>query len=379
MVNKAQLLLENLQSVYDRAVTASNDKTFFLSLYEYIEVFNNNSALEPIWKSIVGMGNIENQHINELAEKAYTEMRSTYQEITKYVEENKIERPGVLKSIKDFVAYESNSMHSSNGPIRAREGCLSYALMLLAQEKTPERLEFCRKYGTISDEGIIAEWHFSPSFNKWEIESKRLDRLRETKVWNSWNKLVYFYKMFNNHEEVRNEQIKENNFLGVMNTALLFDEIERVMGYKHDPDKKIHEYKQPDYLSHLQRVHQYTKEALVKVIDELAVEERKRTWTYDPASGVLYIGGKVVQFKKNNFRAKILELISKSDRNKKKTWEWDGIMEEIEGLTVLDGKHKHKVYDTIKALAEAIALKTGVTDFLIYDTNTLHINPSYLE
>ena len=107
----------------------------------------------------------------------------------------------------------------------------------------------------------------------------------------------------------------------------------------------------------------------------------KTSWSYDPSTGILSINGKPVQFKKNNFRAKVLELLTKNSRNINKKWSWDEIYEAIERKRTeekLGKEEQDKVYYACEGITEQIATKSGVTEFLLFDTNTARINPLLL-
>lgn len=267
------LLLEKLQGIYDRAIGTQSSKVFFLSVYEYIEAFENADDLTHVWKAILEMGKIENKPLNELEAKSYEEMRVVCRKIQKYVDKNKVVRPGVLSSLKEYQSLEDGNMTSSNGPLRARADKIGYALMLLAEDKTADNLDFCREYGTVKDGGGVVEWHFSPSFNKWEEDRKRMDRLQKTKIWYSWDKLVHFYTVYKDYEKMQAERINSTKIFDIWNLKVLFDEITYVMSEKKEPNKHIYEYIHADYVLYLQRLHQYTKDKLMTVREEL--EQKK--------------------------------------------------------------------------------------------------------
>lgn len=102
--------------------------------------------------------------------------------------------------------------------------------------------------------------------------------------------------------------------------------------------------------------------------------------TYSAQKGELDIEGKKVKFKKESFRAKLLELLLKDDKSRKKEWSWDEVIETIEGITDLDllKENQKKFYPACDGLSKFIAQKTGVNDLLIYTKSTVQINPKYL-
>lgn len=380
MVTKRQLLLDRLQAIYDRATTTPSSRTFFLSVFEYIELFDSDLILEQIWKSVIEIGNADKKELAELEQKAYAEMRQVYKEIKDYCNQNNITTPHIIDQLNEFEAYEDGRLTSSQGPLKSRHGYLGYALMTLVEDETSNHLEFCRKYGTINDKRRIAGWHFSPSFKLWEDARAKMDRIQLTKVWYGCEKLALFYSLYRNYEKMQQGNIDNHKIFDVWNLSILMDEIKIALEEKRlEQGKTIYEFKHPDYLPYLQRLHMFAREALLTQDEEAKEMDEKRRWTYDPSSGVLFLNGKVAQFKKNNLRAKILETMTKSDKAKKKSWSWDELIEEIEGIENPEPKpYKQKVYDAVKKANDYIASKTGVTDFLRVDMNTSQINPAYL-
>lgn len=100
---------------------------------------------------------------------------------------------------------------------------------------------------------------------------------------------------------------------------------------------------------------------------------------YDSQKGVLSIDGKTVRFKKDSFRAKLLELLLKDDKSKTREWSWDEVIEGIEDTNSeeLTQENKAKFYPACDGLSKHIALKTGINDLLIFNKSTVQINPKY--
>lgn len=102
--------------------------------------------------------------------------------------------------------------------------------------------------------------------------------------------------------------------------------------------------------------------------------------TYNAQKGELDIEGKKVRFKKDSFRAKLLELLLKDDKSRKKEWSWDEVIEEIEETKGKEAtkENKKKFYPACDGLSKFIAQKTGVNDLLIFNKSTVQVNPKYL-
>jgi len=59
MVTKEQLLIEKLQVIYDRALATNIYKSFYIAVFEYVDNFDTNPLLEPVWKALVAEGEKE--------------------------------------------------------------------------------------------------------------------------------------------------------------------------------------------------------------------------------------------------------------------------------------------------------------------------------
>lgn len=111
-----------------------------------------------------------------------------------------------------------------------------------------------------------------------------------------------------------------------------------------------------------------------------ATSKKDQLVNYNSKKGELDIEGKKVKFKKDSFRAKLLELLLKDEKSRKKEWSWDEVIEAIEDTKDhnLTKEKKKKFYPACDGLSKHIASKTGVNDLLLFNKSTVQINPKYL-
>lgn len=114
------------------------------------------------------------------------------------------------------------------------------------------------------------------------------------------------------------------------------------------------------------------------IVDNIKIDPKNVD--YNPQKGELTIEDKKVKFKKDSFRAKLLELLLKDDKNRKKEWSWDEVIEAIEDTKDADltKEKKKKFYPACDGLSKHIASKISVNDLLIFNKSTVQINPKYL-
>ena len=129
----------------------------------------------------------------------------------------------------------------------------------------------------------------------------------------------------------------------------------------------------------LERLKSLTSKSLKSTSTEIQKKDKPKPY-YNKQLGFLKIEGKEIKFKKNSFRAKLVELLFKDTHSQNKEWSWDETLEEIEGISDIDvlKKSKKKFYSACDGLSKFIAQKTGVNDLLIFNKSTVQINPKHL-
>ncbi len=369
MVDKTDILLEKLQNVFERAIDAPKPKSFFLLLYEYLDVYNNEPALRPVWEGIIKTARKENAPIDKLADKSLAECAKVCKQIKTYVKKNKVTNPTVLKQLDDYEAYDKGQLQSSEGPVKARYGYLAYALMTLTEDSEVDHLGFTRKFGTITDERRIKEWHFSPSYDKFLEKIRIQSRIKLTKVWYSWNKIANFYNVFRDYEKRREASLKNNDVWETLGLDTFFGEIEHILNDTKNPSRHIVEYDADEYKNHLHRVHIYTKEKIVAPSQKIKPYKDN---LYRLKGNKLIINDVEIKFQEGPGRLRFLEIIAK----KPSGIYYSEIKEELEGEGEGSRDIKNTCYEYCRGI-ETRLIKKGFADFLIYDYNKASINPIY--
>lgn len=371
-MTKLETITEKLNTIYDRVSNIPNLKQLMLSVYEYIEVFDTNSELTPINDAIKKMSHEDTKHIKDLEKKALQETETAYKSIKAYLIKENISEERVLNEITNYEGSVAGTYRSSLGKLRERHGSLCYALMSLVESDLQRHLDFCRKHGVIKDDGRILNWNFSPSYEKWEDATEKMKRQEQTKVWFSWDKLVTFYQVYKDYEDIQSSYIRDGKVWDVYGLSMLYEEIKTIMEGK-EPNTRTHrEYVLEDYKIHLERVHTYVKAFL------------STTTTYAPPvitgtynANTLNIANKTVAFRQG-LRKTLMNFLMKTDKSKRTRYLFADIHKEIGDSTFNTQQGNKKLWEACKGINQQIATKTGVIDFLKYDTLEVQINPDYL-
>lgn len=118
----AQIVLDKLQAVHDRAINTSSEKVFFLALYDFVVVFDQEEVLTPVVSQIMDMGQKENAELHKLERQALEEMSKIYLEISTHINENKITDKEVLDDLDSYRGYDEKRIESSDGPTSGKHG-----------------------------------------------------------------------------------------------------------------------------------------------------------------------------------------------------------------------------------------------------------------
>ena len=240
--------------------------------------------------------------------------------------------------------------------------------MTLAENESVNHLPFVRKYGTITDEHRIKDWHFSPSYELWEQETSWLNRIKLTRVWYSWDKLVLFYSLYRDYEKMVKTKLDNNQVWEAINLNGLFREIKDIIANKKSEPGYI-EFQENEFKTHLQRVHSYTKQAL-SITDNKVTKTQSHSFKLEGNN--LTIDGQAIKFKADRRKIAVLNLIVKNAKGIYFSEE----EKEIEGATGATKDIKNICYEACRGIEIRLA-KFGITDFIIFDFNKAKINSIY--
>lgn len=372
MVNPNKSVLEKLNTIYIRVFQLQDLRQVLLSIYEYIDTLDITPELSQVYESIQKTATQDMQPLKELEEKALQETAIVYKKLKEYVEKEAVADATILEKLRDYEGSVAGTYTTSLGELKERHGSLCYALMCLVELNLSKHLEFCRKYGVITDNGRIVAWNFSPAYAEWLEANEKMKRQELTKVWYSWNKLVAFYQVYKDYEGIQSMYIKDGKFWDAYGLSMLYDEIKFVMEGKEFNSRVHREFILGDYKIYLERVHTYV---IAFTSTNIPEDNVVSDWSY--AVNTLTINNKTVDFRQG-LRRELLNFLTKSDKSKKTKYLFADIHLKIGDSAFNTKQGIPKLREACKGINETIASKTGITSFLKYDTLEVQINPKYL-
>src|SRR5258708_1263490 len=371
MVNTNESTLEYLESLYNRISKYETPKTFFLSLFEYMEEYENNPILKPIWKSITKLGKKDNAPLKRLEKKILIDIDKAYQEVKQYVEKNSVTNTLAVDAVKRYEAHKNGTVTTSQNRVEALGGYVTYALLALLEDNDHDYFPFVKKFGTFIDNKHVKEWTLSPSYLDWQEQQNYIDRIKLAKVWYSWDQIAYFYNLYKDYEKMRRDYFNKKQFINLLGLNDIFRDLNETISWKKDPKRYLKTFDVGDYQVHFQRVHSYVKRQLQSEQQEKVIEAKYKLFSF--IENVLSINGKEVKFKRDTRKFRFIKLLL---ANPKGIY-FGEITEQLEGASIDGTKDvKNICYEMCRGIQNSLA-KIGVTDFLEYDYNQAKINKNY--
>lgn len=378
MSNSKQHALEKLKSTYARAINSPNDRSFFISLYEYVDLFETDPLIEKARIAIFDEAKKDKAEVEKLGKKALKEIRANYQPIAEYVESKGVENEAITRSLQEYRDIESGTTQMSGNLVQNLYDCLAEVLYRLADDKNNNK--FVDKFCSLEKSVNTKVLSFSPTFNLWKAVHSQYERVKHAKVWFSWDKLAFFHELYKRYEHVLHTDIVNKDYKAVMDAQGHMTEIHAILNGADTSSSAFIEYKESNYKEYLQRVHLFTLHAVENF--STSKQGKEISANYDKETKVITIKGMKVKFNKRGNRYRVLDVIMNSTTSKKKEWQNDELLEKLGFLEPLQTKvtaeKKKIIYDAAKGINSYIASKTGYLDFLIPHTDTTQLNPKYL-
>ena len=377
-INEIVKIIENLELIYKRAFNSSSRKIFFISIIDHIDLLYQNKNLKILWDVINRLREEDEdlKEFNQIKVKAEKEIKKVFTEVKSFISKNNINDLSLSEQIERFDSLEKGTLSTTMDKVCFKYECVSYALMILVNKKNKDYLNFCRKFGDITDDFEINYWYFSKNLTEYENVLSKIGRIKYIKPWFSFDKLNEFYSVFKDVEKMKLEAYRSNKIFDLWGYGLLANDIKIILSSNESEQTKF--IKKEDYEFYFTKLHSFIKQTLEIINRKLNEKTDNKKWFYDKDKAVLFIDDKEVKFKKDKFRAKLMELLTKNEKNQKKEWNWDEIIIAIEATEEPDIKYKNKVFEAGRDINEYIASKTGKTDFLVVSTQTISINKKYL-
>lgn len=384
MADKSSQLIYRLQELNTRIQPANSPEIILNILYELIELFDNNSSLQPTQASILDKETHNKIRLNveRLKNSTASEITNTYEKIIAHLK-GKVAEEAVTQLLKEFEGYSNKTIQSSWDVLESQNLILSQILRYLIKQENGDRRKsnhrFVRKHklALLNNEGDIAQFTFAPTYTSWQEEKQKFENINEL-VECSWNTLALIYKTRKDPEAMLTQAANEGIFAEagikkyINQLAVAFN----LQGANPQLHPLINI---PGCKNKAQRIIGYTCDILLSEDNQLVRDAVKNyNITFDKSSRTFTCNEKQHRFKKNCSSPIILSmLITKEGPIKNKILE----AEDAHSLimkTHNDNENAPDIYEIGRYINKCIGTKIGLTEFLIIIDDTIQIDPKYL-
>lgn len=372
------LWIQNLEAIYQQALTARPTKPFFLAVYDYVNYVLTTDTLAQLSEVFY----VHKKADYETAEQYKKDLIEYIDTLIPNLEQYKTNDPAELDNIKEVLSIKNGTTQVMGDP----EGWLSIfgaieRICWDAFRNDAVNEPILSIIGVEENDGKkVTKWKALEIHDKYKAELDKMERIKQTRGWHAWEYLRLFYEMFNDYEGMRTDLVTRNRWFEGMNLSYLIEEIKAIM--KNTTYDQMQVFIYDNYITYLHKAHRQLINEIaqfeaVSKTDEPEVEEKEiknyYPFNFNDETAMLEINGKLAKFKKDTRKLALLKLLIK----KPKGIYYDEAVDELEGAVTDEAMNTKNIYYEACRGIEISLAKVGITDFLHYDYNQAKINPIY--
>lgn len=378
-----------MESFYNLAIETNDDWQFFSYLYNFARILDTEPKFEGMFEMLKKDRNNDYSKIDKLAIKAKKEITTTHVSLKKYINESNNSDSRITNKLSFYDKTLTGEYRSSHGELADLYEHTWYPMMLLIENGNEEDLSFTKKYCKFDKDKRIELWTFSPSFTKRELLISGFMTIEKTRPWYCWNKIYWAYKAIDDRDnKIFRKLLKDNGMFEAINWSGFKNEITGIISRLKRHVGKPTEFIIDDYKYYLTICYPYfydlletksvasndkhTGHSIISLVPDLI----KTPWNAeaDQVSMHVFNCSLGVSFSLKARTGRTLELLT---RHPTKTISWVDIYKAWSGEETADIKLKDKIYHHIKTLNKQIAIKTGMSELILYQAGEVIFNNLY--
>ncbi|MDR3550502.1 MAG: hypothetical protein P4L31_03750 [Candidatus Babeliales bacterium] len=360
-------------------------------IYKFADLFLHDSLLIPISNELYKAQNDITAPLNAILKKLSQKTSNLCKKTEEYVKKNHITDQDIINDLPWLKQQKELDVTVFFIQLFA----LGRIFKALLHSASTDHHEFIKQYATIDESNDLLPITFPINTDQLAAECQYLNRIEQTCEWHYLRQIINFYIVYN--PKVYAEQKDNANKQHPINKQRLdicYNALNRAIGPTKDPYHPEEGFNPRTFKMYMQQLYLYVQKKLTKPIS-LAATVNLSDWSYTPQTRKFTYQGKRAKFRifkirdeepsdtKKAFRSvygypgKILEILTANDKNKKKSWRPKILNEEIIG-TNPDNNYHQAIYDACAQINKQLLKDCDLKDFLECDTNSVRINPKYL-
>jgi hypothetical protein len=379
--------LSALKAIIDMANSSNTPQALFPLTSQFSKLTFQDPDFQAPLKKITKEGNKVFATMLKAERDALNELKSHEKTIRKYVTSNNLTNPSILQALDTFQDQLKNTPKLNTLIIP-----LEHALYTLVNDDTFDHSAFTQTFGKIkqiNDDKWIDRADAFPKFHAWNNKASYLAQEKQTATWYSLNQLLVFYERYN--WETYDNLIEKLQRDG-KDISQLQEEHKALTEYAefNIPTRlfpTIEEYK--NYMLQIY-LHIQNQSHVITATPE---QPKIIDWSYVIGKRKFSHAGKHVTFREfklfekkkkkrsaYGYPSEILKIITQEKNKRKKSWQYLRLFENILGTDPeqTDDQILQAMFDACEQINRQISDKCDLKDFLLYDKDSVRINPRYL-
>ncbi|MFH1564326.1 MAG: hypothetical protein ABIC82_00550 [bacterium] len=381
--------IELLEKQYQSFINQKRDWNFFLGLADYVKFINETPELHLLLEKTKECKLKQIETINKLEKEAIAELLKTKKEILKKIRNNKITKQGLPEALLKLEDFENGKIY----PNHYKSSRLDEGLKNLIKILSDSEEDFNKNY---------PRYGLSAKLLKRMIKSSELHKKKETELWGAYEKIQFVFKIIHSGEKylytLEKDPDRYDEYLGfIKEMETIKNDGERpFLSLLPSPKKEENrffdyrekEFKKDNYNLYATRIHNYLIQKLglkqktkIKKFNKKILKDKTKIDINTKIDAktkyinrVLYFRNKEIDFRNKPNQQELLATLFKEPT---KNWFYDEIYEEWGETDIIKNGWK-KLYTAGNSINKAVAIETGVKDFIIKNTKQIQINSNYV-
>lgn len=365
-------IINKLNTLYNQTSNSKSGEAFIYNLFNYLEfIINEPQLIKEVNNQVSAQEAVDLSNLNQLRETILNESKTLVIQIKSKIKNNINIPIGVTKAIEDYDNFISGRLKISNDyTINIIEQIRVILANMIDAESTKPIID---KYAIYDENKVLTKWNWSKKIETFEEQKSKVDRIAPTRIWFSWHSYLFlFHQIFSRYEEIWKEEYKKNGVFAGADVSTVMNEIKAIIDNK--PLRTHYYFSKSDLEHHLAQFH--TLLIMPSATETTASTTNKNSTNFD--NNTLTINGADIKFKNDSKRALLLKFLFKN-KNQHKKWHFEEWLADIDGegdTTLRNGSTKH--YTACDGIQKQVAQKTGITNFLIFNSQEVKLNPTFL-
>lgn len=295
--NKLLNLKQQIQRKYDFAYPSDNLKNFYIGIADYVSVIESSDYLQAIVVyAILEKRNNLNKRIDELTKQVVDEVKKSFEDVLKMIDENKLEDQRITNELNDYTGFVEGRIHISGYGNYGTYLSDQVRDVILAVEASGYK-DKIKDYGIYDQNGNRTGWKISKSEQELDGLLARRREEKETSVWGAWEDIWQIYDAIYNKFDRWDQVSKTDNFLDKVSYGSYYGKIKEILEDKGKANN-YYPFDVQEYKRHLFRVNEVLQteiEGLLPSAVETKSESRAESkFEYDHEGAMLHYDGNLV-------------------------------------------------------------------------------------